>query len=66
MAGALLDLKRRVAIAFQVLIEKLFKEAFAVKLDASDVWLFNLELGYPLRFIMYGLRARCVSINIAL
>jgi hypothetical protein len=60
MTGALVDLKRRVAIAFQVLIEKLFKEALAVKLDASDVWLINLELGYPLGTIMYDLRARRV------
>jgi hypothetical protein len=37
MARALLDLKRHVVIAFQVLIEKLLKEALAVKLDASDV-----------------------------
>jgi hypothetical protein len=66
MPGALLDPKHRVAIAFQVLIEKLFKEALAVKLDASEVWLMNLELGYPLCTIMYDLRARRVSINIAL
>jgi hypothetical protein len=58
MARALLDLKRRVVIAFQVLIEKLLKEALAVKLDASDVSLLNLELGSPLRFVIYDLRAR--------